>query len=169
MRNIPQQDYIPDISSGRGPDCNELIPCFFRLLATLFVGSGYVEKYLVRITFFARTSICESYINWEVIMISKVMHFTASEYIRKEMATYISFVSRQSEKLLLSKKLVKGKYHNTFTVSAGQKNGRHEKHILHGVLIVAGSDPVVRASVEFFEAKRQRRLDRRVVLSNKSI
>jgi hypothetical protein len=169
MRYTPQQDYVPEISSGRGPACNAMISGFFKIIVTLFIESSYIEKYLVRIAYFAKTSVCESYFHWEGIMISKALNYTKGEYTRKQLATYIAFVSRQSEKLLLNKSLVKGKYHSTFTVSAGQKNGRHEKHMLEGALGVAGSDPIIKAAVAFLEKKREMRLARRLVLSTNAI
>jgi hypothetical protein len=88
-------------------------------------------------------------------MIPKWQNVTAEEYERRERAAFITFVSRQKEKIFLLKKLVTNKYANTLTVASAQKNSRYERHILDAVSDTFGTSAAVLAAVEHFTTRHE--------------
>jgi hypothetical protein len=152
---MPTQDYCTALPSGRGPQCRQLIPGFFKLFVTAFVMSKYAEMQFWKCLCFSKTTICESYFHWKGIMIPKWQNVTAEEYERRERAAFITFVSRQKEKIFLLKKLVTNKYANTLTVASAQKNSRYERHILDAVSDTFGTSAAVLAAVEHFTTRHE--------------
>jgi hypothetical protein len=63
---MPTQDYCTALPSGRGPQCRQLIPGFFKLFVTAFVMSKYAEMQFWKCLCFSKTTICESYFHWKV-------------------------------------------------------------------------------------------------------
>jgi hypothetical protein len=131
---LPAQDYINEMSSGRGIRCNELICSFFKIIATAFTLSGYMEGLLGKCILYSKTTICESYFHWVGIMIPKWQNVTKMEYILREASAYIAFEKRQDDKFLFTKKLRQHKYASTLVGTAGQKNGRIERYMMEALL-----------------------------------
>jgi hypothetical protein len=144
--------------------CNKLIPLFFEIFVTAFVMCEYCEKQFWKGLDFCKTTECESYFHWMGIMVPKWQNVTGYEYIIKERAAFIAFYTHQKQKMFLLKKLVKSKYANTLTVSAAQKNGRHEIHILNAIRDICQSCPVMIASVDYFTTKDKARQSKRELL-----
>ena len=157
----PTQEYITDITSGRGIACRNLIPAFFKILVTAFVISKYAESQFWKCLSFSKTTICESYFHWKSIMIPKWQNIPAREYERKERAAFIAFVKRQKGKVFLMKKLVTNKYANTLTIASSHKNSRYESHILDAVGQICNSSSAVLAAVDHFAKKCDSRKERR--------
>jgi hypothetical protein len=160
----PAQDYINEMSSGRGMRCNELISSFFKNLVTAFTLSGYMEGLLGKCILYSKTTIYESYFHWVGIMIPKWQNVTKMEYILRESSAYIAFEKRQDDKFLFTKKLRQHKYASTLVGTAGQKNGRVERYMMEAHMSVCSQDLSVKAAVnmnlEKIEKKRTLRREK---------
>jgi hypothetical protein len=116
-----------------------------------------MESLLSKCILYSKTTICESYFHWLGIMVPKWQNVTKNEYILREAAAYIAFCKRQDDKLLFTKKLRQHKYASTLIGTAGQKNSKHERHILEAVLNVVSSDPAsVNSAYGFLDKTRKR-------------
>ena len=91
---LPSQEYIPNISSGRGVRCNMYVTLFFKIFVKSFTLSPYVEGMLSKCILYSKTTICESYFHWMGIMVPKWQNVTKVEYILREAAAYIAFCKR---------------------------------------------------------------------------
>ena len=107
---IPAQDYVNNISGGRGVRCNMYVPIFFEILVKAVTLSPYMEGLLSKCILYSKTTICESYFHWLGIMVPKWQNVTKNEYILREAAAFIAFSKRQDDKLLYTKKLRQHKY-----------------------------------------------------------
>lgn len=158
------------MSSGRGIRCNELICSFFKILATAFTLSGYMEGLLGKCILYSKTTICESYFHWVGIMIPKWQNVTKMEYILREASAYIAFEKRQDDKFLFTKKLRQHKYASTLVGTAGQKNGRIERYMMEALLSVCSKDLTVKVAVDMnlekIEKKRTLRREKLQQLSS---
>ena len=158
---LPSQEYVHNISSGRGSRCNTYIPLFFEIFVKSFTLSPYMESLLSKCILYSKTTICESYFHWLGIMVPKWQNVTKNEYILREAAAYVAFCERQDDKLLFTKKLRQHKYASTLVGTAGQKNSRYERHIFEAVLSVLSTDPASVNSANCILEKIQKRQQNR--------
>lgn len=158
---LPSQEYVNTISSGRGGRCNTFVPIFFSIIMKAFTLSPYMEGLLSKCILYSKTTICESYFHWLGIMVPKWQNVTKNEYVLRETAAYVAFCKRQDDKALFTKRLKQHKYASTLIGTAGQKNGRYERHILDAVVSIVAGDPASINSANKFIGKMNKRKENR--------
>ena len=158
---LPAQDYVNNVSGGRGVRCNAFVPIFFEILVKAVTLSPYMESLLSKCILYSKTTICESYFHWLGIMVPKWQNVTKSEYILREAAAFIAFSKRQDDKFLYTKKLRQHKYASTLVGTAGQKNPRYERYIFEAISHIASSDSSSMNSANHFFSKIQKGRDQR--------
>ena len=158
---LPAQDYVNNISCGRGVRCNVYVPILFNILVTAVTFSPYMENLLSKCILYSKTTICQSYFHWLGIMVPKWQNVTKNEYILREAAAFIAFSKRQDDKLLYTKKLRQHKYASTLVGTAGQKNARYERFIFEAISHVVPSDLSSMNAVCHFENKIRKSREQR--------